>query len=256
MATRSSCLMLVLVACVALAATPLALASPSSSSRHAARYPSARRVLAKRFVPPAKGRVKIAFFDADKTLRVSRSGAPTADYVRDVALLPHVAEKIAVLANQGYLIAVVSNQGGIASGYVTHRVADGALRHTFRLLQKEGAPVHYYDYAEGYGPDRKPGRRMGERLARTVRKLGKQVDWKHSIMVGDAGYKRGVDLQPDGSPGKDFSNSDRRFADNLRRKMSKAKGALTFHHPGDYFGWNALGVRNIRSFAELEALLQ
>lgn len=228
-----------------------------SRTRAVKAYPTARRTLSKSFVAPAKGRVKIAFFDADSTLRVSKSGSPTADGVRDVAILPKAAQKINALAKQGYLIAVVSNQGGIAAGYVTDKVADGALRHTFSLLGKKGAPVHYYDYAAGNGKDRKPGSGMGERLAQTVRQLGKQIDWKNSIMVGDAGYKRGVDVMPNGQAGQDFSNSDRRFADNLRKKVSKAKGALTYHHPADYFGWTqAYGVRNIRSFAELGALLE
>ena len=221
---------------------------------NASLYPRKRRSLAASF-SPTRGRVKVAFFDADSTLRVSRSGAPSADSSHDMVLLPAVARKIKTMAKKGYLIAIVSNQGGVHDGYVTQAIADSALRNTCRLLSKAGAPVHYYDYATGYNKDRKPHTGMGDRLARMVRKThGKRIDWKRSVMVGDSAYKRGHDVQPNGRTGEDFSNSDRRFADNLRRKVRSPKG-LKFYHPRDFFGWAQKGVRNFRTLADVNAFL-
>ena len=52
----------------------------------------------------------------------------------------------------------------------------------------------------------------------------------------------------------DFSNSDRRFADNLRKRVRSPQG-LKFHHPRNYFGWAQKGVQNFRSLAEVNAFL-
>ncbi len=216
-------------------------------------YPRRSQTLASSYVKPARGRVKIAFFDVDGTLRVTRSGNVAADHANDVALLPGAAEKISSLARQGYLVALVSNQGGVASGFINRAIAESGLRNTARLLSALGAPVHYYDLAPGYGKDRKPGTGMATRLARRVHsQLGAQVDWKGSIMVGDAGYKQGKDLQPDGSPGEDFSNSDRRFAENVRRQVRSPHG-MKFYHPRDLLGWQAHGVRNLQNLQQLQA---
>ena len=51
-------------------------------------------------------------------------------------------------------------------------------------------------------------------------------------MVGDAAYKRKVDLQPNGKPGTDHSNSDRLFAENIAITHKGFK----FYHPNDFFG--------------------
>jgi DNA 3'-phosphatase len=220
-----------------------------------AAYPTRRRALTK-FVAPKRGRVKIAFFDADSTLRVARGGGPTADHAGDIALLPGVAAKVKAMASKGYLIAIVSNQAGVEAGYISHTIAQAALRNTAKLLADAGAPVHYFDYAAKKDRNRKPNATMGQRLAgKIAKRYGKQIDWRRSIMVGDAGYKRGVDTRPDGKPGDDFSNSDRRFADNLRKARRSPKG-LTFHHPREFFGWNKLGVQSFRSIKDLAAFIK
>ncbi|MCK5796942.1 MAG: HAD-IIIA family hydrolase [Deltaproteobacteria bacterium] len=222
---------------------------------HPALYPRARRQLASSYTPPKKGRLKIAFLDADGTLRVSRSGAPTADHAADVALLPGVAQKIKALAKRGYLIAIVSNQAGVEAGFISHAIAEAGLRNTCRLLSQAGAPVHYFDYAAKRDANRKPNATMGERLAHTLAdRYGRQVDWKHSMMIGDAAWKRGVDTRPDGKAGDDFSNSDRRFAETLRRVRKSPKG-VAFHHPRDVFGWAKRGVERISTLAELRTYL-
>ncbi len=230
--------------------------SPTKGEAKPSLYPRKRRSLGGSFAPgKGRGRVKVAFFDADSTLRVSKSGSPSADSAHDLVILPMVAKKLKSLANKGYLIAVVSNQAGVNDGYVTKQIANSGLRNMCRLLSKAGAPVHYYDFAARYDGNRKPKPGMGTRLAKLVRgKYGRQVDWKRSIMVGDSAYKRGKDIQPDGRTGEDFSNSDRRFADSLRKKVRSPKG-LKFQHPRDHFGWAQKGVRNFRTLAEVNAFL-
>ena len=234
------------------------LVLPNRSGPHArpALYPRRPKAISNSFTAPARGKVKVAFFDADSTLRVSRSGTPSADSANDLALLPMVASKMKEMARQGYLIALVSNQAGVKEGYITRPIADSALRNTCRLLSKQGTPVHYYDFAEKYDGFRKPKTGMADLLARTIRtQLGRRVDWKNSIMVGDSGWKRGVDIAPDGKPGKDFSNSDRRFAESLRHKYRSPQG-IKFHHPRDFFGWAAKGVTNFRSLAEVKDFMK
>ena len=230
--------------------------SPTKGQARPELYPRKRRSLASSFAPvKGRGRVKVAFFDADSTLRVSKSGSPSADSAHDLVILPMVAKKIASLARKGYLIAVVSNQAGVNDGYITKAIANSGLRNMCRLLSKAGAPVHYYDFAARYDGNRKPKPGMGTRLAKLVRtRYGRQIDWKSSIMVGDSAYKRGKDIQPDGRGGEDFSNSDRRFADSLRKRVRSPKG-LKFQHPRDHFGWAKKGVRNFRTLAEVNTFL-
>ena len=82
---------------------------------------SAAATASRKFVPfrylescPTKSKtVKVAFFDADSTLRVSRSGLPTSANAADVEVLPMVAKTTARLSKAGYLITVISNQGGV-----------------------------------------------------------------------------------------------------------------------------------------------
>lgn len=203
-----------------------------------------RRTLVNDFRPPGVGPLRVAFFDADSTLRVSRSGSVSANGPRDVMLLPGVPARLAALAAEGYLIAVVSNQAGVADGHVSLETADRALRFMARLLARQGGRVHYYDFAEARDGFRKPATGMADELARVVQAtLGQAVDWRGSFMVGDSAWKQRKDLEPDGTPGEDFSNSDRLFAEAVRAAR-QVPGGFAFHHPRDFFGWHALGVRN------------
>jgi DNA 3'-phosphatase len=216
------------------------------------RFPAERRTLLPGFRAPAAGGVKIAFFDADSTLRVAPSGTVSANSPTDVAILPLVAPRLVALAREGYLLAIVSNQAGIAHGHVTFQAAQGALVYTMSQLSRLGVTFHYFDFAEGDGEDRKPQIGMGRRLSETVKeRLGVPVDWSRSIMVGDSAWKRGVDVEPYGTPGEDFSNADRLFAENLTRTF----GGLTFHHPRVFFHWLRHGIRNFPDFKSLAAFI-
>ncbi len=158
-------------------------------------------------------RVPVAFFDADSTLRISKSGNVSANDGTDVNLLPFVAGKIRELNDQGYLVAVISNQGGVTNPRVNlpeeearnglRRIAEKIHSHPVRGI------VHYIDYATGESGSgdmfRKgigtgmattagltiPGGRMGLQqhlLQDCQRRSG--IDWNRSFMVGDSTFKK------------------------------------------------------------------
>jgi DNA 3'-phosphatase len=212
-------------------------------------YPDARQSLDAYRCPEEDGAVKVAFFDADSTLRISRGGTPTANAVDDVYVLPFVASKISELNEEGYLVAIVSNQGGVAAGFTSLEVAEGGLLFVGEQLDKLGAKVDYVDFAEERNTFRKPETGMAELLNDLLfEKCGVEIDYAESFMVGDAGYKRNVDgPHPDGRPADDFSNSDRGFAENL---------GIPFSEPTDYFGWRDYGYFNIRYRSQLEGALE
>lgn len=167
-----------------------------------------RKVLLAHEVPARK--VKVAFFDADGTLRRSLSGKVVTAHPNDTEFLPGVKDKLRRLREEGYFLAIVSNQGGVPE-HTSLKAADHTLHHT---AQAVGA--HYFDFAVDQGSDRKPGTGMATRLER---RLGAKIDKEHSFMVGDAAYKEHGD----------FSDSDRKFAENL---------GIKFHEPHTFFGWN------------------
>lgn len=213
--------------------------------------PNKRREISPAFKATDK-KVRVAFFDADSTLRVAPSGSVSANAATDVAILPMVAPKLAELDKQGYLIAVVSNQLGVAKGYVSFETADGGLRTMMAQLASNGATIHYYDFAEAEDENRKPEPGMARRLETLVQtNFGVTIDWEKSFMVGDSAWKRGVDTEPDGTPGADFSNTDRLFAESV----AKLHPGFAFHHPRDFFGWKKFSVVNFEKYDQLQKFL-
>ncbi len=212
-----------------------------------------RRKLDPSFQPSDVARIKVAFFDADSTLRVSRSGAPSANNANDVVTLPGVAKAIARLAQSGYLVVIVSNQGGIPR-FISLENADAALVKVRELIQKEKAlaQIHYHDFAEFDDEDRKPEIGMALRLETLLKERfgpSAEIDKELSFMVGDSAYKkphgnRPGDLRPDGRRGFDFSNSDRLFAE---------KYGIPFIEPDVYFRWSDDGFER---FNDLEDVLR
>ncbi|MBI4704295.1 MAG: HAD-IIIA family hydrolase [Deltaproteobacteria bacterium] len=210
--------------------------------------PDERRSLEAYHCPAAGALIAVAFFDADSTLRVSKSGSPTANGEKDVNVLPFAARRIAELNQQARLVAIVSNQGGVAEGQITVAAAQAALAFTASQLARLGGKIDYFDFAEKNDEFRKPKTGMAKHLDQLLGETcGASVDWPATFMVGDAGYKKGVDgPHPDGRPADDFSNSDRLFAENL---------GIPFHEPTDYFGWRDCGTFNIHDEGDLLALL-
>ncbi|MCX6125794.1 MAG: hypothetical protein NTV34_13760 [Proteobacteria bacterium] len=224
--------------------------------------------------------VKVAFFDADSTIRVTRSGAPAANAADDVMVLPLVATRIAKLNTDGYLVAMVSNQGGVGAGYVSATdAAAGLLEATKKVSQvgiqhKVDAHFDYIDMAEASDEYRKPKSGMGQLLkgiltqkltAAELKRLsstpnlhpsceGAQIDWSKSFMVGDAAYKKNSDTPPKFFPNTnvpyprkadDFSNGDRLFAEEMT--IDSVAVPLGFQEPAEYFDWWRFRVGNLVS---------
>lgn len=210
--------------------------------------PAERRDLSAYVCPPAGTGIKVAFFDADSTLRVSRSGAVTANNGKDVYLLPWVASNIARLNRDGYLVAIVSNQLGISQGRVSAAEAEAALVFTAERISLLGGKVDYIDFAEFDDAKRKPATGMALQLAGLLEETcACSVALAQSMMIGDSAYKKGEDgPSPDGRPADDFSNADRLFAENL---------GIAFYEPTDFFGWREFDVFNVAKKSQLIAFL-
>ncbi len=194
------------------------------------RVPEKRRTL----ILPAvlAGRhLRVAFFDADNTLRNSRSGKPSPHGHADLLINEASFFRLKELAAAGYLLAIVSNQAGIELGYISREEVEEAMQSTLAAFAARGILFNYYDYSEFYDADRKPEPGMAWRLERQLQMAGYSIDWSGSFMVGDAGWKQGKDRRPDGRPGQDHSNSDRLFAENIARRHS----GFGFFHPEDFF---------------------
>ncbi|HNX75390.1 MAG TPA: HAD-IIIA family hydrolase [Candidatus Rifleibacterium sp.] len=175
--------------------------------------------------------LRVAFFDADNTLREARSGKPSPHGRADLLIRAKCCERLLQLASEGYLLAIVSNQAGIKLGHISMSEVEEAMQATVQAFAARGIIFNYYDFAELYNEDRKPEPGMAWRLERQLQLAGYTIDWPGSFMVGDAGWKRGKEQCPDGRPGSDHSNSDRLFAENIALKYP----GFRFFHPVDFF---------------------
>lgn len=210
-----------------------------------------------KYVCPATDKVKVAFFDADSTLRVSKIYSVSANGPKDVAILPFVGPKIGELNQQGFLVAIVSNQLGIQQKKVEEGVARAALMYTASQIGRLGGRIDWIGYAPADDENRKPGIGMANQVIAAVKaKCQKDVDLGASFMVGDSGYTRGKDgPHPDGRPADDFSNADRGFAQNLFFLGEDSVDARHFQEPTDFFGWKDFRVYNVEHIGELEDFL-
>ncbi len=206
-------------------------------------------------VPPkldAGKQIKIAFLDADSTIRISKSGAVTASGPDDVVLIPGVAEKIKELNEAGYFVVIISNQGGVPR-YLSLEQADAGLQKMIELLAEAGAIINYYDFAENNDHFRKPNTGTVEELEKTLQILyGRSIDREQSFMVGDAAYSKAKNGRPaermaDGTEGQDDVSTDRLFAENAH---------IRFYDPSDFLAWKAQGILRIRSLKDAEKLAQ
>lgn len=198
------------------------------------------------FKNPESGLIKVAFFDADSTLRIAPSGSVSANTPTDVRILPNVPETLKMLAENNYLIYIVSNQGGVASGNVTCEIADSALHFTAQEIKRLGGTVNGYDFAESSNEMRKPNIGMITKLEEILKKqFGEtaRIDKINSFMVGDSAFKKEDKGKPADermnlktlkiTKGTHFSNADRLLAQNY---------GIFFYEPTDFFGWREFGV--------------
>lgn len=224
-----------------------------------------RRVISQDFVPKDKKKIKVAFFDADSTLRISKVGTVSASAVGDVMILPHMSKALRKLEEENYLIYIVSNQGGVAANEVSCDVAEKALQHAIELIKKDNGVIHGYDFAENYDDSRKPATGMALKLELVLKYLfgaEAEIDKANSIMVGDSAFKKGVDYKKLNTKGKwveataqeegavfgtHFSNSDRLFAKNYE---------VQFIEAAEFFGWRQNGIDVFEKVQQVEDYLK
>lgn len=87
---------------------------------------------------PSSHTTKGLLLDVDGTLRRTLSGEVYPRSADDLLLLPERRERLLPWVEAGYRLFFVSNQSGIASGRLTHAVAQAAFLRTAQLL---GLPV-------------------------------------------------------------------------------------------------------------------
>ncbi len=210
-----------------------------------------RKILNRNFSALKKKSLIPLFLDFDDTLRIAPSKGVSATTPTDVALLPGVADKIAEYIHLGYLPVGVSNQGGIAAGKISFEAADSALNYTMNLIKAENpkARFFYYDLAERGSIDHysKPNIGMAKHFEMLMQHQGFTIDWAKAIMVGDAQFSKDQ-VDSHGVVGADFSDSDRKFAENLRIRTI---------HPRDFFAWTpaeviAIRERNVPGFQRVK----
>lgn len=195
-----------------------------------AKLPQKRRIL---LLPQdATGKLlPVAFFDADNTLRRTRSGKPSPHGRHDVIVFKQTFDKIFELQKNGFLLAIVSNQAGIEMGLISMQEVEDGMQETIRVFAEHGIIFNYYDFADRRDANRKPDTQMAWRLERKLHLKNCRIDWAKSLMVGDAAWKKHHDTEPDGSPGGDHASSDRRFAENIAIKHP----GFAFYHPKHFF---------------------
>lgn len=211
---------------------------------------SKRASVLEHFHPPKNKKIKVAFFDADGTVRIAKTKNHTAAHETDVLILPNVAQKLEELSEDGYFIAIVSNQTGISTGGRSYTMVDQAMEFTATEIKRAGGVVHYYDFAEN-SLEAKPNAHMGIKLEKYLKNLyghDVRIDHEHSFMVGDAGYieakaKTPADIRPDGSAGFDFNNFDRLFAEEFN---------LEYFEPDRFFDWQKKGVIRFKTAEDLQ----
>jgi len=197
--------------------------------------------------------IAVAIFDADGTLRPALGPGAPVNSPNQVVLLPDVAAKIRELNAKNYFVAIASNQAGIPR-HARFDHVEAALARTVELLAAEGAVVHYFDFAEHWDENRKPRAGMGVRIEEfLLRNYGKPVDRARSMMVGDAAWAGEVkgsppELRPDGRPGFNHSNADRKFAENF---------GISFVEAAEFFGWRAnYGIDVFEEMKDLKAFYE
>lgn len=223
-----------------------------------------RRIISQDYAPKDKTKIKVAFFDADSTLRISKLGSVSASSADDVMILPHLSKALNKLQDDNYLIYVISNQGGVSTGEVSCETAEKALQYTIELIKKDGGVIHGYDFAENYDDSRKPGVAMALKLELILKHIygdEANIDKSNSMMVGDSAFKKGVDFKKledghwieatqheDGAiDGTHFSNSDRLFAKNY---------GINFIESAVFFDWRKDGVDVFEKASQVEEYLR
>lgn len=144
--------------------------------------------------------MKLAIFDKDGTLTISKSGAKFVQHPEDQILLPGVAEGIALLKDDGWTVAIASNQGGVAAGHKSLGNAIDEMFFAMRLADIElGMAAHSYEneYGEAIFLDLQDGEQQWRPITNRQRKFRKpsdgMINYLASCMHGNRTWRCGLD---------------------------------------------------------------
>ena len=148
---------------------------------------------------------KIASFDMDSTLILTKSGKTFPKDASDwIWWNECVPKKLREAHKNGFKIVIISNQAGVNTGKTTTKVLESKFKQLYASLK---VPFQFLCSTES-DSNRKPGLGMWKYF--TEKANGKKkVDLKESFYCGDAAGR-----PKSGKKGKDFSDSDRKFAIN------------------------------------------
>jgi DNA 3'-phosphatase len=193
------------------------------------------------------GPVKVLVLDADQTVRISSTQFRAPRDPSQVIILPGVRAKIAEYQRQGYFVAIMSNQVNAVKDSGLGKI-DSTMQETVRQIAGSGTPIPYYDFSEREA-DSKPATAMFDKMQAALKAKfgpGATIDRAHSLYVGDAAYLT-TETRPNGLPGIDSANFDRKFAENNH---------VPYQEPQDFFGWKQRGfnrIENTKDLARYEA---
>ena len=145
---------------------------------------------------------KIAGFDLDFTIVKPKNFRRFPKNKDDwIFLNDHVKKKLKELYNEGYRIVIFTNQGGISKGKTK---LDDIIHKLDNIIKSLDIPVDYV-ISYGYDKNRKPDIGMWNIYKKYSKK---RIFRKNSFYCGDAAGRK-----------KDFSNSDKKFAENIGIKF-------------------------------------
>ena len=167
-----------------------------------------------------EGSERIAAFDIDGTIITTKSGRvfPLDEHDWQI-LYPEIPGKLKKLVADGFKLVFVTNQAGIAKGKLTIGQFSEKVQ---SIMKKLGVDAMVFVSVSDTGYYRKPRPGIWQWLEMKGNQ-GVTVNRDASFYCGDAAGR-----EKDFTPGKkkDFSCSDRLFAENLQ---------LPFHTPEEYF---------------------
>ncbi|GJC81419.1 bifunctional polynucleotide phosphatase/kinase [Colletotrichum liriopes] len=182
-------------------------------------------------------RTKVAAFDLDSTLIATASGKKHADAAADWkwwhASVPGKLKEM--YKDQGYRIVVLSNQAGLVlhadpkakTPKSTKDRVSAFKQKVNAVLTQLDLPITIYAATEK-DIYRKPRPGMWKELCDDYDLAG-DIDLKHSIFIGDAGGRIAAPKTT-----KDFSCSDRNFADNVGIEYKTPEEFFLGEKPRDF----------------------
>lgn len=188
--------------------------------------------------------MKIAAFDFDHTLVCQKSNKkfPTdADDWKPQFESDVIKKKLTSLHKDGYIIVIVTNQGGVEKKKVTVDAMEKRIKN-FTTYIGENVPVYTFA-AIKYDHCRKPCTGVWDYIT-----SGKwreyDIDVKKSFYVGDAaGRIKGWD--PANPTRKDFSCSDRKFANNASLRFMTPEQFFLESEPTDKWEWGGIDPKHV-----------